>query len=268
MPRSSFDALAEDYDAARPSYPDDLYQALEQAAGLLDGKLVLDAGAGTGIATRQLAARGARTVAFDLAEQMLRRALARSPGSCCLLADGSAMPFRDGSFDFVCFAQSWHWFDPAAAAHESARVLRPGGYWAAWWNQASAQGQDWFAAYQDTLESACPDYRRNHDRDQDWSREAIAETGLFEPGALITVPWTRVLRVELWLTEDRSKSYVGALDPGARVKLLAQIAEIIRPRFPGGQMSVPYRTRLALARRRLTAPPTNQRRAGACAQAA
>jgi ubiquinone/menaquinone biosynthesis C-methylase UbiE len=250
MAAAAFDALAEDYDAARPSYPDGLYQTLEQAAGPLAGKLVLDAGAGTGIATRQLAARGAQTVAFDVAEQMLRRALARSPGSCCLLADGSALPLRDGRVDLVCFAQSWHWFDHVGAAREAARVLRPGGFWAAWWNQASAHGEDWFAAYREALASACPAYHRERHRDRDWTRNGIAESGLFAPGALITVPWTREVRADQWLTEDRSKSYVGALDPEARERLLAKIASIVWARFPDGQMSVRYRTRLLLARRR------------------
>jgi SAM-dependent methyltransferase len=36
-------------------------------------------------------------------------------------------------------AQSWHWFDSLRAGAEVARVLRPGGHWAAWWNQAAAE---------------------------------------------------------------------------------------------------------------------------------
>jgi hypothetical protein len=35
VPGSVFDALAEDYDAARPAYPDGLYRALEYATGRL-----------------------------------------------------------------------------------------------------------------------------------------------------------------------------------------------------------------------------------------
>jgi ubiquinone/menaquinone biosynthesis C-methylase UbiE len=82
MDGSVFDSLAESYDAARPSYPDAVYEALERAAGPLAGLLTLDCGAGTGIATRQLAARGARTIALEIGERMLRRALARSPSYC------------------------------------------------------------------------------------------------------------------------------------------------------------------------------------------
>jgi SAM-dependent methyltransferase len=102
MAGSVFDPLAESYDAARPSYPDGVFEALERVAGPLRGQLAVDCGAGTGIATRQLAARGARTIGLDIGERMLRRALARSPGSCCLLADGNAMPLRDGCADLTC----------------------------------------------------------------------------------------------------------------------------------------------------------------------
>ena len=253
MTGSVFDALAEDYDAARPSYPDGLYQALEDATGPLAGKLVLEGGAGTGIATRQLSARGARIVALDIGERMLRRAQARSPQACFLIADGNAAPLRDGCVDLACFAQSWHWFTGGHAPREIARVLRPGGYWAAWWNNEWADGEEWFDAYQGLLESACPGYDRQH-RDTRWADESIGQAGLFEPGIGTEVPWTWTLSVGQWLAYERSKSYVGRLPPAGRERLLSRIAGVTGERFPGGQMSVPYRTRLRMARR-LRPPP-------------
>jgi ubiquinone/menaquinone biosynthesis C-methylase UbiE len=249
MAGSQFDALAEDYDAARPSYPDGLYQAIEGAAGPLAGKLVLDAGAGTGISTRQLAARRARVVALDIGEQMLRRAQARSPRACFLIADGNALPFRDGRIDLACFAQSWHWFTSDHAAREIARVLRPGGYWAAWWNTEWADGEEWFDSYQDLLESACPGYDRRH-RDARWADASIEETGLFEPGTGTELPWTWSLSIGRWLAYERSKSYVGRLPPAGRDALLSRIGDVAAGRVPGGQMAVPFRTRLRRARRR------------------
>ena len=122
--RSVFDAAADEYDAARPSYPAALFGELERRTGPLAGRLVLDWGAGTGIASRQLAGRGARVVSLDIGEQMLRRALARSRGAVCLLANGNQMPVRSGTAELVTFAQSWHWFDPRAGAAEVARVLQ------------------------------------------------------------------------------------------------------------------------------------------------
>jgi hypothetical protein len=65
------------------------------------------------------------------------------------------------------------------------------------------------------------------------------------------VRWTRTVSAGRWLTFERSKSYFGALEPGAREQLLAQIARLIGGRFPDGRMSVPHRTRMWLARRRV-----------------
>src|SRR5258708_21286423 len=110
--RSPFDPVAADYDAGRPAYPDGLYTALEAATGPLAGALVLDAGAGTGIATRQLAARGARAIALDLGEMMLRRAPAPGPRMSCLLADGNALPIPSWCIYLSRFAPAGPWFDP------------------------------------------------------------------------------------------------------------------------------------------------------------
>lgn len=132
----SFDPVVDAYDAARPSYPDDVYDAL----GPLRGLLVLEGGAGTGIATRALASRGARVVAYDIGVAMLARAVARSPGLPAVVADGARLPFRDGCADLICFAQSWHWLAAEQRRSEVARVLHPGGRWAAWWSHATADG--------------------------------------------------------------------------------------------------------------------------------
>jgi ubiquinone/menaquinone biosynthesis C-methylase UbiE len=248
MPGSVFDPLAADYDAARPSYPDGIFDALEAAAGPLAGQLTVDCGAGTGIATRQLAARCARTVALDIGEQMLRRALDRSPGQCCLLADGNALPFRAGCADLVTFCQSWHWFDQDTAAGEVARILRPGGHWAAWWNHPAADGPPWFDAHQDLVGSVTGQYHRSRTATA-WADEAIARTGEFGQGTRTVVSWTRTLPVTMWRTELRSNSHVGGLGPAERERLLAAVTRLLDDQFPDGRMTVPYRTAMWLARR-------------------
>lgn len=62
----SFDGAASRYAAHRPSYPPALFDAVEELAGRpLRGADVADIGAGTGLATRHLHARGARVVAVE-----------------------------------------------------------------------------------------------------------------------------------------------------------------------------------------------------------
>ena len=251
--RSVFDLAAAEYDAARPSYPAGLFEELEKNAGRLAGKVVLDTGAGTGIASRQLAERGAAVISLDLGEQMLRRAAARSPQARCVLADGNQMPVRSGSVDLTTFAQSWHWFDHRHGAAEVARVLRPGGFWAAWWNRSQAHGEPWYDAYRDVLTASCPGYQKQSseagEQPPDWADPVISGQGRMEPAGTIIVQWTRQVSAADWITEDRSKSYVIELVPAARESVLAEVARIISAQFPDGEMSVPYATRLLLARK-------------------
>ena len=250
---SLFDSAADQYDAARPSYPPLVFDELERRTGPLRGRLVLDFGAGTGIASRQLVARGAAVVALDIGEQMLRRARVHGPQVPCVVADGHRMPVRDAAVELLTFAQAWHWFDGPRATAEVARVLKPGGYWAAWWNRASAAGERWFDQYEELLERDCPGYtwRRHLDTElePDWSGGLVRERGPVEPAGTLVVPWTRHVSAPDWLTDERSKSYIIALEPTVRESVLAEVAAIIGARFPGGRLAVRYETTLILARK-------------------
>ena len=78
----------------------------------LAGRLVLDLGAGAGVAGRAALAAGARrVVAVDLSEGMLRRGGGGRP----VAADAVALPFRDGSFDLVVAAFCLNHLDSLAA---------------------------------------------------------------------------------------------------------------------------------------------------------
>ncbi len=91
------------------------------------GACALDLGAGTGAATRALAAAGAaRVLAVDAAPGMLALNAARRPPGA--VGDALALPFADGSFDLTVAAFSLnHLADPAAGLREAARVTRGGG---------------------------------------------------------------------------------------------------------------------------------------------
>jgi SAM-dependent methyltransferase len=160
---ASFESVADEYDSARPSYPMGVYEALGDISGLT----VLDVGAGTGIATRQLTERGARVVAVDPGRAVLGKAVSHTPGLPAVVADGAVLPVRDEATDLVCFAQSWHWLDEATRVDEVSRVLRPGGRWAGWWSHARADDQAWFGEYWSTIELACRGAHRDQ-RNMDW----------------------------------------------------------------------------------------------------
>lgn len=235
---SIFGSVVEQYDAARPSYPPALYAAL----GPLRGRYVLDAGTGTGIAARELCARGARVIAVDLSREMLARARVREPTLAAVEADGAALPLLGASVDVACFAQSWHWMPEGQRVHEVARVLRAGGVWAAWWSHARADGTGWFDRQWQIFEGTCPGVHRSQ-RDAEWGRE-LAPSGLFAPAHAVNVLWTRRVDLVTWLTELRSHSYLAVLDSARREAVLGEVADAMRVDFATGAVDVPYSTAL------------------------
>ncbi|MBV9099841.1 MAG: methyltransferase domain-containing protein [Candidatus Dormibacteraeota bacterium] len=91
------------------------------------GSPVLDAGAGTGAASRALLRRGARPTGVDSAPDMV--ASMRAAGITAVVGDLLAMPFEDASFDgaVAAFAIS-HVEKPQRALAEMRRVVRRGGF--------------------------------------------------------------------------------------------------------------------------------------------
>ncbi len=116
------------------SFPEDL----ERISALMEPSrhgMILDLGCGPGNFTRHIARCGRTTtvVGFDLAEQMLHRAVDLSPNDefsnvCYMRGNALDLPFESGSFDAViCCGALQIFTDYAQALSEVARVLKPGG---------------------------------------------------------------------------------------------------------------------------------------------
>ena len=229
----AFEDLVDHYDAARPHYPADLYDALGELGDCLE------LGAGTGIASVELAQRS-NLVVSDLGPQMLLKGLGKHgrPGVICR---AEALPFADRAFDTVCGAQMWHWTDPAAG-DEAHRVLKPGGRLLLWWNESDADGQpgrnDWWEAQQDRLEAGNPLYERGY-REVDYNAPLAR---LFETQEPELFRWSRTISLELYARWLRSKSYVQKL-PDVDAFVTACLDDL-RAVFPDGQVVEPFVTRL------------------------
>jgi Methylase involved in ubiquinone/menaquinone biosynthesis len=103
----------------------------------LDGRQVLEIGAGAAQCSRWLTGHGARPVALDISFRQLqhsRRIDHAHPGHRpvpVVQADAAALPFAAASFDLACSAYGAVPFsaDTAHLMREVHRVLRPGGRW-------------------------------------------------------------------------------------------------------------------------------------------
>lgn len=114
-------------------------RAMVDRVNAIPGSRVLDVAAGTGLVSRELAARKlVNVVSLDVNEQMLGAGLSANdaaglaPRISPILARAEALPFPNGAFDTVTFTYLLRYVDdPAAVVAELARVLRPGGTLAA-----------------------------------------------------------------------------------------------------------------------------------------
>jgi SAM-dependent methyltransferase len=141
----SFGPAAQLYDAVRPTYPPQAVAWALQPLG--PGRWhVADIGAGTGIMTRVLADAGQDVVAVEPDPQMRAQLLASTPQARAVAGSAESISLPDESLDAAIAAQSYHWFDHEQAHAELARTLRPGGVFAAVWNDRDAT-VGWVAAY-------------------------------------------------------------------------------------------------------------------------
>jgi ubiquinone/menaquinone biosynthesis C-methylase UbiE len=132
-----FDGLADTYAQYRPTYPDEAIRYTLE--GLKMPVSAADVGCGTGISSRLLAAQGAIVVGIDPNADMLERARAdrstkRNQPIEYRIGIGEHTGLDDASEDLVLCAQSFHWFDAAAALSEFHRILKKGGRLALLWN--------------------------------------------------------------------------------------------------------------------------------------
>ena len=138
--RLSFGTVAEQYDRHRPGYPAEMVDAVLAYAGAQPGDRILDVGAGTGRATMLFAERGYEVTAIEPDSEMAAVA-SKQAATAGQTVEILSMDFEQaglpaGAFQILISATAWHWVTPGLRNELAARVLRPGGTLAPFWNRA------------------------------------------------------------------------------------------------------------------------------------
>ena len=164
MKHGDFTGLAGDYARFRPGYAPQVATAILGYVGRdAPGIDAADIGAGTGIWTRMLAARGLRSVvAVEPNDDMRAQGIETSRGSGIVWHKGSAEAtgLEDGSADLVSMASSLHWADFDKACDEFHRILRPGGAFVALWNPRFIEANPLLVELEAQIARLKPDIRR------------------------------------------------------------------------------------------------------------
>jgi SAM-dependent methyltransferase len=232
---------ADDYEAARPDYPDAVFSLLAAQLGLGAGSDVLDLGAGTGKLTAGLVACGARVIAVEPVAAMRAKLTAAYPQVDAREGTAEALPLDDAAVDLVTVGQAFHWFDPLPALTEIHRVLRPGGGLALVWN-VKDESVAWVVAMTELAVTAGGG--RPYERERDWAGE-VAGHGGFTPLREARLPHPQMVDLETVLRRAASTSYVSVLPDAQRERVLDEIRALLAsdPETRGRQtFEFPYDT--------------------------
>jgi SAM-dependent methyltransferase len=135
--REAFGLDPRGYHAARPVYPDWVFDVLCERCGLAPSAVTLEIGAGTGTATRRLLDLGADPlVAVEPNDRLATFLRETIPDEALTIVATTfeEAELREASFDLGLSATAFHWLDEDLALRKLAKLLRPGGWWAMVWN--------------------------------------------------------------------------------------------------------------------------------------
>ena len=157
----------------RPDYPPALLEWLQCEQGVDMDWQVADVGAGTGISSKMFLDAGYRVTAVEPNAPMraaAKRWLQAYENFDAVDGNADASGLPAASVDLVIVAQAFHWFDEETTRREFARILRPHGLVAIWWNSRRLTGTFFLEGYEALLQTFGTDYTSVAERYPDDAR--------------------------------------------------------------------------------------------------
>jgi SAM-dependent methyltransferase len=218
---------------------------LHREQGVAPAWKVADVGAGTGISSKLFLDAGHEVTAVEPNMAMREAAVAWLGGNPRFHAvDGTsdATTLPDASVELVMVAQAFHWFEPASTHREFARILRPGGLAAIFWNSRRLTGTPFLEGYEALLQRYGTDYTSVAERYADddsmraWFGAGWRGTARFEHKQLLDFD---ALRGRLM-----SSSYAPKPGHPQHEPMLAALRELFGRCQQDGHVSFDYDTRI------------------------
>jgi len=263
--RRAFGSDPEAYHKARPGYPERVFDLLRDRCGIGLGARVFEVGPGTGIATQRLLHLGAGPLVLiepdERLASFLTENLARnSPGIRVKVASFEQVELESSWFDAGTSASAFHWLDEMNSLHKIARTLRPGGWWAMWWNLfvGAPRDDEFYKATRPVFRglnqspSSGKEGRPSFALDTEMRIANLRAVGAFENIEVETIGWAASFDTARLVKLYRTFSPISRLDSGDREELLDNLAQIADKQF-GGKVEIRITTPIYTAQRHRSA---------------
>lgn len=252
----TFNEIAELYHRVRPSYPDDMIEAVIEQSGLADGGKILEVGSGTGKATLLFAAKGYSILCVEPGANLAAVARENLRGYAKVSIETvkfEAWPLKAGEFDLAISAQAFHWVDPVIKYAKAAQALKESGWMALFWNfRPDSRGQifeELDLAYQTYAPMiAQKDPPKPFEARVQEVADEIMQSGYFNKLRVEQFAWSRWYNVQDYLALLDTHSDHRLLPAANKRALFDAIADILSRH--GGGISKPYIAVLYLAQQK------------------
>jgi SAM-dependent methyltransferase len=243
------------YHRSRPDYPEWVYQTLCSRCGLGPGTATFEIGAGTGIVTRRLRELGARPLIAIEPDPRLAEFLRRNNPDPVLNVVVSAFEdavLEHSAFDLGVSATAFHWLEEDAALAKIALLLRPGGWWAAFWNvfRDDSRPDPFHEATKDILDEPASPSADGSDipfaLDFEMRLAALRRSGAFDIVDSRISTWTLTLDTDQAVALYATYSNINVRSD--RDAVLAELGRVAHDKF-GGRVVRNMTTSLYIARR-------------------
>lgn len=186
--RASFDRIASIYEKSRPGYSKEVYDCIDSIKAYTEDSLILEVGAGSGIATKEIADRwNPEIIAMEPGSNLRLLAKARLKDYRKVKVVGSMFEdYEDGGlrFDGIFSATAFHWIDPEIKYKKAFNLLKDDGLLVLYWNnygigdeKLSRSIEDLYAKYEMKKDAGTARERQMENIKR--RREEIENSGLF-----------------------------------------------------------------------------------------
>lgn len=143
--RDTFNEDELNYDLYRPDYPKELFSDIKLYSRYSSISRILEIGIGTGQATLPFLEEGCNVTAVELGDRLsafVQKKYENYPNFKVIHSDFMKIDFEEESFDLIYCATAYHWLPQPESINKIARLLKPGGTIALFWNHPFPNRED------------------------------------------------------------------------------------------------------------------------------
>jgi ubiquinone/menaquinone biosynthesis C-methylase UbiE len=207
---SEFNSCANEYDKFRPNYPETLFELLIKTFNLSKNSIIVDVGCGTAKSSLPFAKRGISVIGLDSSKEMLvlaeKMAIELNLPMTFLASNAENIQLPNNTFSFVNCAQAFHWFDSQKALTEFARILKPNGGLAIYWNNRDHKKEPYLTKVEDLISKYNPKHKLAYQA-QNWT-EVLKQSKLFTNISHRSFSHSAKLSIDDFIGLTQSFSYV------------------------------------------------------------